>query len=61
LVLVVDVVALAMPPKGDVVDWLRRFLEQHGARRVSDLPGGWDLVADALAVLPILDGMEAVA
>lgn len=61
LVLVVDVVALAMPPKGDVVDWLRRFLEQHGARRVSDLPGGRDLVAEALAVLPILDGMEAVA
>lgn len=61
VVLVVDVEALAMPPKGDVVDWLRGFLEQHGARRVSDLPNGRDLVADALAVLPIIDGLEAVA
>lgn len=61
VVLVVDVAALALPPKGDVVDWLRRFLEQHGARRVSDLPSGRDLVADALAVLPNIDGMEAEA
>lgn len=61
VVLVVDVVALAMPPKGDVVDWLRRWLEQHGARRVSDLPGGRDLVAEALDELPYIDEMGAAA
>ena len=40
LVVALDVERLALPPKGDCVDWLRAFVARHGARQLHEIPDG---------------------
>lgn len=54
-VLTVDVVALGLPPKGDIVDWLRLFVERHGAKDLSEIPNGHALARQEIENFPLME------
>lgn len=58
-VLTVDVVALGLPPKGDIVDWLRLFVERHGAKELSEIPNGHELARQEIKAFPLLEWQVA--
>lgn len=58
-VLTVDVEALDLPPKGDIVDWLRLFVERHGKRHLHEIPGGHELARQEIEAFPILEWQVA--
>jgi len=60
-VVVLDVAALDLPPKGDVVDWLARFIESHGARELCAIPGGCAQAWEAVRALPVVQEWSVAA
>jgi len=52
-VVVLDVEAMGLPPKGDVADWLRLFVERHGARSLHEIPDGHALAWAEIEALPV--------
>jgi hypothetical protein len=60
-VVVLDVAAMSLPPKCDVVDWLARFVESHGARELCAIPGGCALAWDAVRALPVVQEWSVAA
>lgn len=60
-VVVLDVAAMNLPPKGDVVDWLARFVELHGARELCAIPEGHAMVWEAMRALPVVQEWAVAA
>ena len=52
-VVALDVEEMSLPPKGDCVDWLRRFVERHGARHLHEIPNGHALAWSEIDALPV--------
>lgn len=52
-VVVLDVEAMGLPPKGDVVDWLRLFEERHGVQHLHEIPDGHALAWAEIEALPV--------
>ena len=52
-VVVLDVEAMGLPPKGDAVDWLRLFEERHGPRHLHEIPNGHALAWAEIDALPV--------
>ena len=53
-VLILDVEAMGLPPKGDCVDWLARFVASFGARELCAIPEGHALAWQAIRELPVV-------
>jgi hypothetical protein len=51
--LLLDVEALGLPPKGDAVDWLEKFVRGRSAIELCDVPGGLDDALSVLQTLPV--------
>lgn len=53
-VVVLDVEAMRLPSKGeDCVDWLRLFVERHGAKHLHEIPNGHALAWAEIAAFPV--------
>lgn len=59
LVVVLDLVPLDLPPKGDCVDWVNRFVKREGARSLHGIPNGHDLARGEIEALEVLDWRQA--
>lgn len=53
MALLLDVDALGLPPKGDAVDWLERFVGERSAVHLCAIPGGLDAALGEVQALPI--------
>jgi hypothetical protein len=52
LALVLDVVAMDIPPKGDCVGWLALWVARHGKGELHEVPDGFELARHDLGALP---------
>ena len=50
----VDVAALDLPPKGDVVDWLDRYNREHGKEHLHEIRGGFGDAGAIIESLPLI-------
>ena len=60
-VFTIDVEALDLPPKADAVDWIERFVAEHGAKEFYDIPDGVTLAVAAIEALPFMDEWKVAA
>ena len=60
LVVTLDVLALELPPKGDVVDWLVQFIDSQGAQDFCAIPEGHALAWNAIRSLPVVQPQWAL-
>lgn len=61
VVLTVDAEALGLPPKADAVDWIKRFVTDHGAEELADIPDGRTKAAQAILELPLVEDWKVAA
>lgn len=60
-VVVLDVQALGLPPKGDCVDWLRAFVARYGKRHLHEIPNGHALARQEIDNLPLAQEQAVAA
>jgi hypothetical protein len=61
VVLTVDVDALGLPPKGDAVDWIQRFVQDQGAIELAGIPNGLALAVEAIESFPMIEEWKVAA
>ena len=60
-VLTVDTAALGLPPKGDIVDWMRLFVARHGARHLHEIPNGVEKARAEIDAFPMMEWKKVAA
>jgi hypothetical protein len=60
-VVVLDAPGLGLPRHGDVVDWLARFVDSHGARELYAIPEGHALAWEAVRALSVVQEWAVAA
>jgi DNA primase len=53
LALLLDVHAMGLPPKGDAVDWLDKFIQRRSAVELCAVPGGFEAALEEVQCLPV--------
>lgn len=57
----VDASALGLPAKADAVDWIKRFVADHEAEELADIPDGLALAVKEILALPLAEERRAAA